>query len=442
MSYVDDGSGSGGDDIFMKRFKLYKRKQPPPDFSDVIDFDTLSADVETIAGEKVVRVKLSGASVGSIDGLQDIADWKAYRIERLPGVTFIQNPFLPVYQRYWVCRCLAAYPLRPNVCNLDDDLHTDRGDPGDLWQQAHAHDPDAVLSKKDLLYKLRWVTLGYHYDWTKKVYVSSRWSRFPTDLADLSHCLASVLGYHSYNAEAAIVNYYHSDSTLSGHVDRSEFDKRAPLLSISFGQPAVFMVGGDTRQIEPVAMLLRSGDIVVLSDESRLAYHAVPRILSSDKALGCMLHHADSDGTNDIIEPLTSCNNGRCDNAIRKMTDGDYEFDRDGELECTGMHRKRAKIAGDARVSQAASAHEPAPAAQCQLAYQLSAFSAPADLRTTPASPPPEPCVGRIRYCSLTLSKVNDDNYWRPFESYVRSKRINMNVRQVVEPGTNIENYC
>ena len=36
----------------------------------------------------------------------------------------------------------------------------------------------------------------------------------------------------SFRAEAAIVNYYHLDSSLSGHTDHSEKDLTQPLLSI------------------------------------------------------------------------------------------------------------------------------------------------------------------------------------------------------------------
>lgn len=50
----------------------------------------------------------------------------------------------------------------------------------------------------------------------------------------------------------------------------------------SFGQTAIFLLGGKTKDVTPSAMFLKSGDIVVMSKESRLCYHAVPRILKSD----------------------------------------------------------------------------------------------------------------------------------------------------------------
>lgn len=75
------------------------------------------------------------------------------------------------------------------------------------------------------------------------------------------------------------MNYYHMDSTLSGHTDHSEKDLAQPLLSLSFGQSAIFLIGGTTKQTRPKALLLNSGDIVIMSGDSRLAYHGVPKIL-------------------------------------------------------------------------------------------------------------------------------------------------------------------
>ena len=48
----------------------------------------------------------------------------------------------------------------------------------------------------------------------------------------------------------------------------------------SLGNAAIFLIGGLTRDTEPIAILLRSGDIAIMSGPAcRRAYHAVPRIL-------------------------------------------------------------------------------------------------------------------------------------------------------------------
>lgn len=51
----------------------------------------------------------------------------------------------------------------------------------------------------------------------------------------------------------------------------------------SFGQKAIFLLGGTTKAIVPVAMYLNSGDISVMMGPSRLAYHAIPRILACSR---------------------------------------------------------------------------------------------------------------------------------------------------------------
>ena len=44
--------------------------------------------------------------------------------------------------------------------------------------------------------------------------------------------------------QAAIVNYYHEGSTLCAHTDHSEHNLEPPVISLSFGMPAVFLIGG------------------------------------------------------------------------------------------------------------------------------------------------------------------------------------------------------
>lgn len=84
-------------------------------------------------------------------------------------------------------------------------------------------------------------------------------------------------------AEAAICNLYSPGDTLSLHRDVSE-ECDAPLVSISLGCEAIFICGLESLDEEEgnarvAAIRLRSGDAVVMSGESRYAWHGVPKVL-------------------------------------------------------------------------------------------------------------------------------------------------------------------
>lgn len=106
----------------------------------------------------------------------------------------------------------------------------------------------------------------------------------PVELAELTQLLAKALNFLQFKAEAAIVNYYRMNSTLAGHTDFSEPNVEAPLFSISFGQTAIFLIGGLSQEDPAHALFLRSGDIVIMAGKSRLRYHGVPKILASQSS--------------------------------------------------------------------------------------------------------------------------------------------------------------
>ena len=137
---------------------------------------------------------------------------------------------------------------------------------------------------KELTPKLRWATLGYHHNWDTKYYSEDSRNDVPAELYELTRVLAKVNGFNDFKAQAAIINYYRMNSTLAGHTDNSEVDQHAPLFSISFGQSAVFLIGGLRQDESAMAILLRSGDVVAMTGDSRLRYHGVPRILRADVA--------------------------------------------------------------------------------------------------------------------------------------------------------------
>ncbi|TRY66581.1 hypothetical protein DNTS_009852 [Danionella cerebrum] len=249
-----------GEDAFRKLFKFYKRRSSPPDFSEVINFSKPCS-------EKVFPCELNSSSLNE----ENVS--KA-------GFIFISNPFLPGAQQFWVKQCLKIYPQKPNVCNLD--MHMSSVETENIWEKSKdiiRRKGSVARQPKTLLEKLRWVTLGYHYDWNSKTYSSEKYTAFPEELHLLSHKVAAACGFSGFKAEAGILNYYKADSSLGIHVDESELDHTRPLLSFSFGQTAVFLLGGTKREDCPTAMFMQSGDLMVMSGASRLLYHAVPCIV-------------------------------------------------------------------------------------------------------------------------------------------------------------------
>jgi alkylated DNA repair protein alkB family protein 1 len=189
-----------------------------------------------------------------------------------------------------------------------------------------------IATARQLLTKLRWATLGPQFDWTHRSYqetassssssssfsltslsdpslnhqkdVSSKVRPLPSVLKEIallidrsiSHLYTRPNGDHTegkeekegfpasnkkqFRPDAAIVNFYREGDTLGGHLDDVEPDMSQPIIGISLGCDGIFLIGGDRRDIEPTALVLRSGDVVILSGDARCCYHGVPRVVS------------------------------------------------------------------------------------------------------------------------------------------------------------------
>jgi alkylated DNA repair protein (DNA oxidative demethylase) len=78
--------------------------------------------------------------------------------------------------------------------------------------------------------------------------------------------------------ESALINWYDAKGKLGLHQDKTEIS-RAPVVSISIGDDCVFTVGGTTRTDPKYDIILHSGDVLVMGEEDRLAFHGVKKIL-------------------------------------------------------------------------------------------------------------------------------------------------------------------
>jgi DNA oxidative demethylase len=85
--------------------------------------------------------------------------------------------------------------------------------------------------------------------------------------------------------EACLINHYTAGTKLGLHRDEDEQDRSAPVVSVSLGDEAVFVIGGLTRDAPKQRITLRSGDVLLMGGPSRLIYHGIDRIVPGSSAL-------------------------------------------------------------------------------------------------------------------------------------------------------------
>ena len=96
--------------------------------------------------------------------------------------------------------------------------------------------------------------MGYHFDYNVVDYKSKQYHGFPKDLKQLTETITSVFNFPNYVAETCIINYYPEGSSMGGHTDHYEEELCQPLIAYTLGQSAVYLIGGDTRDIKPEGM--------------------------------------------------------------------------------------------------------------------------------------------------------------------------------------------
>ncbi|TYI34147.1 hypothetical protein ES332_A04G183100v1 [Gossypium tomentosum] len=322
------GSDRAGDDAERtafrkteKKYKLYyenskstkKKKQPKQvDLSEVLDFKSISESFNQ-------NVELPPGVVHVNCGF----DRPIFGLENSPGFYFFPGALTLDEQCTWIRESLTNFPQPPNRTNHNviygpisnlfvaakegkvfiEEETSDNGldsEPSASVSNGDSHrwkfyEEDIARSRGKacktvpasvLLRKLRWSTLGLQFDWSNRNYaVSLPNNKIPNALCQLAKRMAEPampIG-EEFWPEAAIVNYFGSGDTLGGHLDDMEADWSKPIVSMSFGCKAIFLLGGKSRQDEPLAMFLRSGDVVLMAREARECFHGVPRIFTDEE---------------------------------------------------------------------------------------------------------------------------------------------------------------
>ncbi|MBO6917012.1 MAG: alpha-ketoglutarate-dependent dioxygenase AlkB [Rhizobiaceae bacterium] len=114
---------------------------------------------------------------------------------------------------------------------------------------------------------------GYRYQDTHPT-TNLPWPTIPQELLSIWNETSGT----DYQPEACLINFYDQTARMGLHQDKDESTFEAPVVSLSLGDTCLFRVGQTTRGGQTKSFKLNSGDIVVLSGESRLCYHGVDKI--------------------------------------------------------------------------------------------------------------------------------------------------------------------
>jgi DNA alkylation damage repair protein AlkB len=284
------------------------------DLSDAIDFfefgHSESSSVMRVSEKEEEEKKRAKTCKKAKGGVEP----RVWKLLDHPGAYYVENALDFREQRALIAHCVKRLPERPNKTNHWQRLGKPL--PADLYRAAKAglylneeengwmelEKPpkrgDGMESRaaRHLLRKLRWATVGAPFDWTKRVYEEERAPEVDERIKRACvKTLEIVFGKEAFvekgeekffDGQVGLANFYAPGDTLNGHVDDAEMNLSKPIASLSLGLPAIFLLGQKSKALKPVtALIVRSGDAIVLSGESRTMFHGVPRVFSDGETL-------------------------------------------------------------------------------------------------------------------------------------------------------------
>jgi alkylated DNA repair protein (DNA oxidative demethylase) len=133
---------------------------------------------------------------------------------------------------------------------------------------------------------LGWTTdrTGYRYT-TLDPTTGQPWPPMPPILRLLAERSAVTAGFPNFTPNACLINRYTVRARLSLHQDKNEQDYTHPIVSVSLGLPATFLLGTLRRADTPRRIRIQHGDVLVWGGPARLIYHGVAPIAAGTHPL-------------------------------------------------------------------------------------------------------------------------------------------------------------
>jgi alkylated DNA repair protein (DNA oxidative demethylase) len=118
---------------------------------------------------------------------------------------------------------------------------------------------------------------GYRYLRTQPGTALS-WPPMPEVLAHAVRRAVAGTPWPDFTADACLINFYSAEAKMGLHQDKDERDFSQPIVTVSLGDAADFLIGGAQRSDRPQVFRVESGDVLLMGPPSRMLFHGVRRI--------------------------------------------------------------------------------------------------------------------------------------------------------------------
>jgi alkylated DNA repair protein (DNA oxidative demethylase) len=97
----------------------------------------------------------------------------------------------------------------------------------------------------------------------------------PESFLRLAKSAARTSGFENFEPDSCLINCYKIGAKMSLHQDKNEKDFSQPIVSVSLGLPATFLLGGLLREDKTIRLPLTHGDVLVWGGTARLFFHGI-----------------------------------------------------------------------------------------------------------------------------------------------------------------------
>lgn len=125
---------------------------------------------------------------------------------------------------------------------------------------------------------------GYRYQQAHPI-TKTTFPAMPQVIKELAIDLALETGNDNFHPQSCLLNFYSKGGKLGLHQDNTEQNLTAPIISISLGDTGIFVLGGFLRTDETKKFIIQSGDVIVMSGESRNYFHSFKGIVPNTSSL-------------------------------------------------------------------------------------------------------------------------------------------------------------